>query len=61
MSEVIENLCKPCSRTKECQFDDNGVDTITGCVLQADGTTSCPENNPCSPIVIVCACDLSFL
>ncbi len=49
MSEVIENLCKPCSRTKECQFDDNGVDTITGCVLQADGTTSCPENNPCSP------------
>lgn len=48
--ELKENPCKPCSQNyKECVFDDSGTDPNTGCVLLPDGTTSCPDNNPCSP------------
>lgn len=46
----MTNSCKPCGgQYNECTIDDNGVDTNTGCVVQPDGTTLCPENDPCSP------------
>lgn len=46
--ELLDNVCKPCSKDyKECVFDETGTDTETGCVLMPDGTTSCPDNNPC--------------
>ncbi|QDJ96438.1 hypothetical protein Xoosp13_252 [Xanthomonas phage Xoo-sp13] len=46
----MNNPCKPCGgQYNECTIDENGVDTNTGCVVQPDGTTLCPENDPCSP------------
>lgn len=47
---MTTNPCKPCGgQYNECIVDENGTDPNTGCVIQPNGTTICPENNPCSP------------
>ncbi len=44
------NHCKPCGgQYNECVVDETGLDPSNGCILQPDGTTLCPENDPCSP------------
>ena len=49
MTEKI-NHCKPCGgQYNECIVDETGLDPSNGCILQPDGTTLCPQNDPCSP------------
>jgi hypothetical protein len=46
-SPTKKNGCVPCGiGPAECTIEDD-VDTNTGCVLQPDGTTKCPEQNLC--------------
>lgn len=46
--ETKVNRCVPCGgRYNECPVDDTGTDPNTGCILQPDGTTRCPEMDTC--------------
>ena len=48
MEDTKTNHCIPCGgRYNECPVDEDGVDNNTGCILQPDGTTLCPEVNTC--------------
>lgn len=48
ITEEDKNYCVPCGgRYNECPVDEDGTDPNTGCVLQPDGTTRCPEMDTC--------------